>query len=268
IDLYSINSDERRSYWIAELKNAEVIDEKLEKIAIKIYEEKGWLEGMRKDLRDVEADVESFNEMIEQDELFNIRFRAQDAFVFDEPVSFADDEIISNTRYVFIRRENARREIEPSEELVSGTGEKEILDGKTQKRNQKTVECSQLHNQIQNSLLVYLSKAYPKDETQLEGRTNYATSVDLYRYAADGLRYFYEVKTYPSAKACIRAALGQLLEYAFYPDCKRADHLIIVSQAPLRENDRRYIKHLQSQFPFSLGYIQFDHDNGKIIEEL
>jgi hypothetical protein len=269
IDLYSVNSTEHHSYWVAELKSAEVLDKETEKKVIEIYRKRGWLGEMLGDLNAVGADVENFKEWVERDGIFNIRFRPQDVYWFGtEPVPFADDEKISHTRYTLLYRDHVRRKPDHTVGIISGIDRKDINDLKTQRRSQRIVECSQLHNEIQNSLLGYLREAFPDEEIKLEGGTGYGTNIDLYRKAQSGVTYFYEVKTYPSAKACIREALGQLIEYAFYPDRKMANFLVIVSQAPLGDDERKYLSHLQSQLPIPVGYIQFDCENVCIVEEL
>lgn len=40
--------------------------------------------------------------------------------------------------------------------------------------------------------------------------------------------WFYEIKTADSPRACLREAIGQLLEYAFWPGTQEAMRLIVV----------------------------------------
>jgi hypothetical protein len=49
--------------------------------------------------------------------------------------------------------------------------------------------------------------------------------IDLVVRTGEGYE-FYEIKTYGSARACIREAIGQLLEYAMWPGAEpaRQDH--------------------------------------------
>lgn len=77
---------------------------------------------------------------------------------------------------------------------------------------------------------------------------------------------FYEVKTYASAKMSIREAIGQLMEYSYYPDCMLATELVVVSQAPLGEDGKRYIKMLNKKFTIPISYMQFNHPDAKVIE--
>ena len=66
----------------------------------------------------------------------------------------------------------------------------------------------------------------------------------------------------------IRNALGQLMEYSYYPNNKRADKIKIVSHAPVNESIRNYIKHVRNEFEIPLYYIQFNFHDGKLIEEI
>lgn len=80
--------------------------------------------------------------------------------------------------------------------------------------------------------------------------------------------FIYEVKTYPSARQCIREAIGQLLEYSYYPEITHADHLVIVSQAKLNKSERSYVLHLSEILNISLSYIHFHSLSNTIIEQV
>jgi hypothetical protein len=59
-------------------------------------------------------------------------------------------------------------------------------------------------------------------------------------------------------RASIRQALPQLLEYAFWPENRRADELVIVSHLPSTAAADKYIKFLRTEFNLPLSYKQFD----------
>src|SRR4029077_19298895 len=72
------------------------------------------------------------------------------------------------------------------------------------------------HNKLQEALYHQLARQFGKGNvgTELQGAN--ATSIDLVvRRKRD--YWFYEIKTAESPRANIREALGQLLEYAFWP---------------------------------------------------
>ena len=49
-------------------------------------------------------------------------------------------------------------------------------------------------------------------------------SIDIVLKRPDGF-WFYEIKTAKTARACIREALGQLLEYSYWPKTQKAKRL-------------------------------------------
>lgn len=76
--------------------------------------------------------------------------------------------------------------------------------------------------------------------------------------------HFFELKTYDSAKACIREAIGQILEYAHYPQNSRATELIIVGPAVPTDDDKRYLKTLRDRYNLRL-YYRYYNDKEKYL---
>jgi len=70
--------------------------------------------------------------------------------------------------------------------------------------------------------------------------------------------HIYEIKTSQSARACIREALSQLLEYSYWPGVQEAERLIIVGEPPLDKDAGEYLGTLRSRFALPLYYCQFD----------
>jgi len=68
--------------------------------------------------------------------------------------------------------------------------------------------------------------------------------------------WFYEIKTEDSPRACIRQALGQLLEYAFWPGAHVAARLIVVGEKALDEEGKQYLHTLQERFSLPIEYEQ------------
>jgi hypothetical protein len=69
-------------------------------------------------------------------------------------------------------------------------------------------------------------------------------------------------------KTSLRAVIGQLLEYAYYPDKVRAKKLYLVSNIKPDPSFIRYIEHLRGLFNIPFGYLQFDVKKRKVIFEL
>lgn len=110
------------------------------------------------------------------------------------------------------------------------------------------------HNEIQNSLFQKLEEEYGSECVGTEVSTGWGTSIDLI-VKTDDFCWFYEIKTASTAKLCIRQAIPQLLEYAYWGGNTRlVDKLIIVSQNELDEDSAAYLKLLRDQFGLNLHY--------------
>lgn len=265
LSLYSVNTAERNQfYWVANIENAEVIDEEEEKRLIAEYESRGWLDEMYDDLIKVGADVKSFKSWVKRGSLFNVRFRPQDVHPFGpSPVPFRENEKISHTRYTLLNRGDMKppeNEDISKSDLDLSNGQRKNTDTVIRKPQlQSAIECSQLHAEIQNALVDYLRSQNPDAKyVGMEVRKSGCnTSIDVAMETKSKVTFF-EVKTYASAKYCIREALGQLLEYSYYPVDQLADELVIVSQAPLEKSDRAYLENIRKRFSIPVAYWQYE----------
>jgi hypothetical protein len=65
---------------------------------------------------------------------------------------------------------------------------------------------------------------------------------------------FFEIKVGQSLQACIREAIGQLLEYSFWPGSQQAASLVVVGEPPLDNESRVYLKKLRERFSVPIMY--------------
>jgi len=128
----------------------------------------------------------------------------------------------------------------------------------------KIIEVELRHNKIGDALAVYLEAIHGEGSTAKELPTGNGTSIDV-AVRGDGERVYYEIKTATSAQACIREALGQLLEYSCWPGATRADRLIVVGEAARDEKAKAYIECLRKDFRLPIEYRQFDMDNKRLV---
>jgi hypothetical protein len=68
--------------------------------------------------------------------------------------------------------------------------------------------------------------------------------------------WFFEIKTPGSPRHCIREAVGQLLEYAYWPGAPEVTRLIVVGAGPLDETGQSYLASLRSRFHLPIDYEQ------------
>jgi hypothetical protein len=114
-----------------------------------------------------------------------------------------------------------------------------------------------LHNDIQNQMYESLVAQYGKLCVGTEVPTGDGTAIDIV-VKTNKFCWFYEIKTGTSVRGCIRQAIPQLLEYAYWQaDVSRADKLIIVSLMKLTPQAAAYLNFLRQQFKLNVYYEQF-----------
>ena len=118
------------------------------------------------------------------------------------------------------------------------------------------VEADLLHNAMQTKLYNQLVVSYGGDCVGTENSSGSGTAIDLVVQTST-FRWFYEIKTTDSVKACIRQAIPQLLEYAYWQgDVTRASKLIIVGPKPITFEGETYLKFLRDTFNLHFYYEQ------------
>jgi hypothetical protein len=122
----------------------------------------------------------------------------------------------------------------------------------------KPKQAELLHNAIQNGLYEQLVKKYGNACVGTENATGHGTSIDVV-VKTDTFCWFYEIKTSRSVKACIRQAIPQLLEYAYWDAAKgKADELVIVGPKAVTKQAEAYLEFLRREFGLNLRYEHFE----------
>ena len=67
---------------------------------------------------------------------------------------------------------------------------------------------------------------------------------------------FYEVKVGDSARACVREALGQPLEYGFWPGAAQPDKLVVAGEPPLDNVAKNFLRTLGNRSHIPICYRQ------------
>jgi len=122
---------------------------------------------------------------------------------------------------------------------------------------ERVVDIDRRHSLIQDKLYEKLERLYGHDNVETETGINGKKIDAVAKY--DGNTIFYEIKTEPNARACIRQAIGQLLEYCYYqsPDNNGfAEKLIVVGEAALDEETTNYLDILNKKHVINISYEQ------------
>ena len=65
---------------------------------------------------------------------------------------------------------------------------------------------------------------------------------------------FYEIKTSASPRSCIREAIGQLLEYSYWPNTVEPKEIIVVGPNALDPDGVEYLNKLRDSFSLPIEY--------------
>ncbi|WP_116813448.1 DUF7662 domain-containing protein [Steroidobacter cummioxidans] len=143
-------------------------------------------------------------------------------------------------------------------------GNKARVARTTYERSAQTIDKALRHNLVQDALFKHLEEIHGKDDVSGEQEYGNGTRVDV--SVKDGDSYvYYEIKTGLSAQSCIREALGQLMEYSYWPGAQQAERLIVVGEATYDKDAKAYIKRLRTEFCLPIEYQQFDMKLGRLI---
>jgi hypothetical protein len=119
------------------------------------------------------------------------------------------------------------------------------------------------HSKLQRALHSVLSQKYGEGHVGTENDTGRGSRVDLVVRMGDKYRY-YEIKTSPNIRDCLRDAIAQLIEYSYWPGGNEAKALVVVSENPLTPDARHYLMMLRKRFHLPIFYQYFGLSQGVI----
>lgn len=123
------------------------------------------------------------------------------------------------------------------------------------RQSREQIACDLRHNELQKVLYRRLARQFGKENVGTENRGVNDIRIDLVVQRKRGY-WFYEIKTAQSARTCIREALGQLLEYAFWPEAQEAARLIVAGECPIDKAAEDYLHCLREKFKLPIRYEQ------------
>lgn len=260
--LYTINSVTKERFWVGHIRNVEVLMPGQIETAWDIYDQRGWLDQMRQQINDLYADQYDFSDYV-GNAIFNVRFKPEEASIYPELIKAKDEAFADLKNYVLYKAQNViLPEVVQDESFtfVAGehrTGNNPESSPATYDRQPKTIQLARQHRDLSHKVYNCLVKRYGAENVGTEISTPYNTAIDIVRRDGEDY-YFYEIKTYPSLKLCIREALGQLIEYSYWPDQQLAKGLIIVTPHPATEHVNEYMVNLSNALKIPISYQQFD----------
>lgn len=261
IRLFTRDARNKVRYLVGRISDVEALTdaqaEQVKKQALRA----GWIDAMEKELALQHLPTYPFRTK-EGITMFNVRFKPDHV---DLLPTLASEETaglsIPTDRYTFVKEESDIAGVQKptAGDFTFGDGSLDIEDERNVvfEREAAQVESKQLHRTISNALIKHLRTIHKSSNVIRGQKTGERTLVDVAVKHAAGIT-FYEIKTYPSVRTCVREALGQLLEYAHWPQSARATELVIVTEHPATAALSTYMKQLRELYGLPVYYQQFN----------
>ncbi|MDR6661283.1 hypothetical protein J2W51_003869 [Tardiphaga robiniae] len=128
--------------------------------------------------------------------------------------------------------------------------------GTTASLAERVLNISLRHNLMQAALTCRLIAQYGAANVADEHASGSGTKIDVVLQHAAGEFWYYEIKTAHSPRACIRDAIGQIMEYSYWPGAHEASRLIICGEAALDDEGAAYLRQLNERFRLPFAYEQ------------
>ncbi|MDB5282909.1 MAG: hypothetical protein JWO06_1984 [Bacteroidota bacterium] len=260
VSFFTINNLNKK-YFVGEIRNVECITKEESRRVYEIYRKKSWIDNMKTDVERVGADWETFI-AIKPETFLNIKFKFKDVHRPDELVEISemDTNITTNRFKLLPQKSDVLLVVESDDDEDEGNRK----NTKTRKRVfNSECEYDPYHDQMQNAIFDLLkhSKKYNYKKVAMEkGR------VDIKAKTQEGIWHYFELKT-DNPKLSIRQALGQIMEYAYYPGSERAKKLIIVADEEPDENTMEYLDYIRGKFDLPVTYRHFNLETHELSED-
>lgn len=256
IDL--VTSDREGSiYHAGIIRNAICISKEESNKASEVYKKVGWIDEMKKEINGIGGNIKNFiDDKINS--LFNIKYKIENVEIYED-IKLIDriDINIKTHRYKLLPK---------VQEFKYASLNTDIEDKlKNTKRVTRTINTTTsydvAHNKIQNGILklLHASNLYEFIDSEYN-------NIDVVAKLKNGLWQYYEVKTFASVKKSIRNALGQIIEYSYWPGRTSADKLIIISEEDVNDDAIKYLNLLRNKFKLPVYYQSFKIPTNELSE--
>jgi len=118
---------------------------------------------------------------------------------------------------------------------------------------EKELDFNLRHNLLQEAFYQQLASKNGKENVRTEQPSGVGTQIDVV-VKMKNKYWFYEIKTALTPRACLRAAIGQLLEYGYWPGAQEPTRFIVVGESPIDEDGQEYLRRLRTRFSLPIEY--------------
>ncbi|TVP76470.1 MAG: hypothetical protein EA353_11980 [Puniceicoccaceae bacterium] len=254
ITLYTIDPN-RKARLIATINQVEGLTESQAQDAVRVFKAKGWFDTMQQEISAIGGNAEALVSTDWAPHILNVRFKVKDVDLYPAETYLEDTQWLKDRhRYMLYKFDHNEREtVEKAVARRRGTHDAPEVR-KLFRKGTKPVEFTPEHQKIQAKLVDELRKTYPAESIICE-----EDYVDVRVETSEEVIY-YEIKTDLDPRSVIRQAMGQLLEYAYYPPRKgrQPNELVIVGRGELTKQNAEYLSRLGNEFNLPLSYFQVE----------
>ncbi len=111
-----------------------------------------------------------------------------------------------------------------------------------------------LHAKMQRALYESLVIRHGQENVAAEQLTASGRPADIVVKLAEDLYEMYEFKTAQSPRDCVRQALGQLLEYGYWPGSRRVKTIWVIGPSLIDATTQEYLSDLRNRFDIPVRY--------------
>ncbi len=222
-----------------------------------LHEYKMWY--WQKSNRSSIFNVSEINEDLIQNNNFIFIGKISEALDYDQILSTFDHLL---ELYIYVESSDKIDSSDSSDDTSTFTftpSKRQLVAKRNYSTVQRQISVDVRHSILQEKLYNNLASQYGVENIAIEHMIN-GKPVDLI-LRNDSEFWFFEVKTNRTAKECIRAAFGQLFEYAYWPGKINANRLIVAGEKPLDQSSMGYLDFLKNKFGIPIEYTQVNIEN-------
>jgi hypothetical protein len=254
VDLFTITPEKDRRL-VARIEDLECLDEAQSKAIYQRFRKNGWLKRMVEDVKAVGGVHSPLLKPTTPREMFNIRFKITDIHRYpdNEPLpSGIDPNRLKRYLLYDLDKLMARTRTLVGRRGRKGTANVAEASPRTRHPSQSTTFTPE-HQNMQRDLMKQLKITYGSKAVKAEH-----DFIDVSVKTKSELIY-YEIKTDLDPRMVIRQALGQILEYAYYPgrsETRQPTKLVLVGRKALDQDSETYLRTIANFLPIPIEYME------------
>ena len=246
IVLFSLQPDKRRRY-VAEIEDAECLDDTQAEEAVSVFKRNGWLRTMEEEIHAIGGAVEALGNARWANHILNVRFRLGNVYRFPRD-TFASGADLKLNRYTLRGVDRLREKLVRNGRRRGASDFPSVAD--YTRRAVGPVQVSPEHARMQAILLKELQGEFPGARVVCE-----ENFIDVLVETSSELS-LYEIKSDLAPRTVLRLAIGQLLEYSYFQIAGKGRNvtLVAVGRNPLSNEDADYLAHLRETVGLPFEY--------------